>query len=230
MQHWKLIPTALKKHAPRGANEHIHDASCSVNAMVDVEKDVAPPSADGRGQPRWSLFLAAVLRSGTEQAPVKVRNMSPNGALIETSVTPSQGAKVDLLRGALIARGTVMWALANRCGLHFSSEVSVKDWLAAPTKVEQQRVDGIVALVKAGGADLGREVTEEREPQSHEQLVKDLGVVVTLMQDLEDDLAASDETLERHAMKLQNLDIAMQMLRAVAVELTPHGSDGATRT
>ena len=40
------------------------------------------------------------------------------------------------------------------------------------------------------------------------------------MQDLEDDLASSDETLGRHGTKLQNLDIAMQMVRAVSGELT----------
>lgn len=40
------------------------------------------------------------------------------------------------------------------------------------------------------------------------------------MQGREDDRASSDETLERHRMKLQNLDIAMQMVRAVAREWT----------
>jgi len=97
------------------------------------------------------MFLAAVLRAGTEQAPVKVRNMSPNGAMIETSVTPVTGSQVELIRGALIARGSVIWTSANKCGVRFSSEVSVKDWLAAPDKSQQQRVDDIVALVKAGG-------------------------------------------------------------------------------
>ncbi len=42
-------------------------------------------------------------------------------------------------------------------------------------------------------------------------------------------MAASDETLERHGMKLQNLDIAMQMLRAVAGELTPDDGNGPVR-
>jgi hypothetical protein len=200
--------------------------ACSAKDMVAIEEGSASPPADARGQLRSSMFLAAVLRAGTEQAPVKVRNMSPNGALIESSVTPSAGTKVDLMRGALIARGTVIWSSANRCGVRFSSEVSVKDWLAAPSKVQQQRVDEIVALVKAGGADLGREEGAPYESRSHEQLVDDLGAVVRLMQDLEDDLAASDETMERHGMKLQNLDIAMQMLRAVAGELTPDGSNG----
>jgi hypothetical protein len=132
------------------------------------------------------------------------------------------------MRGSLVARGTVIWSLGNRCGLRFSSEVSVPEWLAAPTAVHQQRVDEMVALVKAGGMP-GKSSPASyqgvtHEARSQEQLVDDLGAVIRLMQDLEDDLATSGETLERHAMKLQNLDIAMQMLRAVAAELAPQGS------
>jgi len=170
-----------------------------------------------------------VMRAGPEQAPVKIRNMSANGAMVESPVTPPPGTNVDLIRGALRARGVVIWTTKSRCGLQFSSEVSVKEWLAAPTKDQQQRVDEIVALVKAGGADLGQEDGRERETRSHEQLADDLRAVVKLMQDLEDDLAASDQTLERHGMKLQNLDIATQMLRAIASELTPDGGDGPVR-
>ncbi len=197
----------------------------SLGVMVAVEDNSGTGSVDARTQPRSSMFLAAVLRAGTEQAPVKVRNMSPNGAMIETSVTPVTGSQVELIRGALIARGSVIWTSANKCGVRFSSEVSVKDWLAAPDKSQQQRVDDIVALVKAGGADPRGDERPTQAPRSHEQLIDDLGEVVKLMQDLENDLAESDATLERHGVKLQNLDIAMQMLRAVAGELGPDGSD-----
>lgn len=144
--------------------------------------------------------------------------------MIELPVMPSAGTTVELMRGALVAKGSVVWSSTSRCGMRFSSEVSVDEWLAAPTKVQQRRVDEIVALVKAGGADLVPIDGGPTEPRTKDQLVDDLGVIVRLMQDLEDDLAASDETLERHGTKLQHLDIAMQMLRAVASELTPNGS------
>jgi hypothetical protein len=193
-----------------------------------VNKDENPGAPQPRGQTRSSMFLAAVLRSGTEQAPVKVRNMSPNGALIETSVTPIAGSKIDLIRGSLIARGTVMWASTGRCGIRFTSEISVKDWLAPPNKAEQQRVDDMVAVVKSGGASPRDDRGEPSGPRSQEQLVDDLHSVLRLMHDLEDDLVHSHETLKRHAIKLQNLDIAMQMLRAVSAELMPNGDKGPT--
>lgn len=197
--------------------------------MVIDRKDPAILAPNARGPTRSSMFLAAVLRAGTGQAPVRVRNMSRTGAMIETPVTPAPGAKVALMRGALVAHGMIVWSSSNRCGVRFSSEVSVKDWLAAPNKKQQQRVDDMVALVKAGGSESHSEDTDLRGPRSQEQLVDDLGAVVSLLQNLEDDLAGSDETLARHAVKLQNLDIAMQMLRAVACELTPSRSEGSMR-
>ena len=61
--------------------------------------------------------------------------------------------------------------------------------------------------VGTGGAGANR---------SHEQLVDDLSAVILLMQSLEDELVTCQETLIRHGTKLQNLDIAMQMVRAIA--------------
>lgn len=189
--------------------------------MALIEENAASPSADGRRQARSSIFLAAIMCAGTERAPVKIRNMSPGGAMVESAVAPVAGSKVDLIRGMLVAQGTVVWSLANRCGVRFASEVSVKCWLAATTQVEQQRVDEIVALVKSGATERVLSNVTPRQARSHEQLVGDLGAVIQLMQDLENELASSDATLERHGMKLQNLDIAMQMVRAIAGELGP---------
>lgn len=202
----------------------------SVKAEMSAPDDEpSSPSDDKRTHRRSSMFLAAVMRAGTEQAPVKVRNMSPNGAMVETPLIPIRGTSVDLMRGPLVARGTVIWSLVNRCGLRFPSEVSVKDWLAAPTAVHQKRVDEMVALVKAGGVSepdsLPADHGYAREGRSQEQLADDVGAAIRLMHDLEDDLASSDETLVRHATKLQNLDIAMQILRAISAELMPNRND-----
>jgi len=183
-----------------------------------------PIALDARGPPRSSMFLAAVLRAGPEQASVKIRNMSATGAMVESALRPPPGTEVHLIRGVLLARATIVWSSNNRCGLRFSSEVSVKDWLGAPTQAEQHRVDAIVALVKVGAippvAASSNAPAASDGPRSEAQLVDDLGAVVSLMQDLEDDLASSTETLARHGLKLQNLDIAMQMIRAIAQELS----------
>lgn len=212
-----------------GTEGHKLRPVCYAKSMT-VDNSV-PTGIEARGQPRSSMFLAAVLRAGAEQAAVKVRNMSPKGAMVESPLRPPPGTEVHLIRGVLLAKATIIWSSNNRCGLRFSSEVSVKEWLAAPTKAEQQRVDEIVALVKAGAihpavAD-SCDIGASTESRSEEQLVGDLGIVISLIQDLEEDLSSSTETLARHGLKLQNLDIAMQMIQAIAQELTSDHRDQA---
>ena len=187
--------------------------------------DNEPGRRDGelRRQPRSSIFLAAVLRTEDDQIPVKIRNMSSSGALVDSPLAPPPGTKVSLVRGALIAHGSVVWSSSDRCGLSFSSELSVKRWLAAPSKPEQERIDDIVALVRTGALPTimaGETDVVSSPPRSDLQLIDDLEWIIKLMEHLEDELVSSSETVARHGTKLQNLDIAMQMLRAMMHALT----------
>lgn len=148
--------------------------------------------------------------------------------MIESQVIPAIGATIELARGSLVARGVVMWTSHQRCGLKFSYSVSVKDWLAAPSALEQQRVDQLVALVKAGSvpAMLRPELDSiDKGARPSDSLGGDLELALEIIQKLGEELAASDDTLARHGDKLQYLDIAMQMLRVVTRELKP-GSSG----
>lgn len=188
-----------------------------------------PSAGNARRQPRSSMFLTAVILVGREQSPVKVRNMSPSGAMVETTVDASPGTNVKLVRGRLVAEGSIVWTSGNRHGVKFDVEVSVQEWLAGPAKAEQNRIDDIVSLIKAGRVvpqvDGAEPPISAEGRQSNEQSAIDLEAVVNLIQDLEEDLASSPETLMRHQVKLQNLDIAMQMLRAVAEQLSPGQGD-----
>lgn len=179
---------------------------------------------NARRQPRSSMFLAAVMLVGRDQSPVKVRNMSPDGAMVESTLTASPGTRIKLVRGRLVAEGSIVWTSGNRHGVKFDVEVSVEEWLAGPAKAEQDRVDDIVSLIKTGRlmpqVDGAEPAINTEARQSNEQSATDLKAVVNLIQDLEDDLASSPETLMRHEVKLQNLDIAMQMLRAIAQQLS----------
>jgi hypothetical protein len=168
-----------------------------------------------RAQTRSSLFLAAVLRSGSQQSPVKVRNMSLNGAMIESPFTPPVGAVVQLIRGSLRADGKVMWSSSDRCGLRFDKEIAIKQWLAPPSKAQQERVDEIVSLVRAGAVPATLSAHDRARAPREEELIDGLNEVVRLLEDLENDLCTSQESLARHGPKLQNLDIALQMIKAV---------------
>jgi hypothetical protein len=193
--------------------------------MTDDSFD--PPAPERRASPRSNMFLAAMLEVGSEQAAVKIRNMSSHGAMIATPLQPPVGTQVLLTRGPLKVQGEVVWCSGERCGLKLASAVSVSEWMALPGNIAQQRVDEIVAWVKSGGAPPAEPFQQDNRAtgRSPDQLVDDLGAIFRLMQDLEDDLLSSPDTLLRHETKLQNLDIAMQMLSALAREVKPESAD-----
>lgn len=195
--------------------------------MPESDEPTAAEELHARRQPRSSMFLACVMLAGPGSAPAKIRNLSPNGALIETPVVPPVGTIVDLIRGSLSARGEVMWQSENRCGVRFSSQVSVSDWLKTPAASQQSRVDELVALVKTGplpDANSRSDDLRPTKPRSREKLIDDLAAAISLIRVLDQELGSSHETLVRHAGVLQNLDIAVQMLGTIAAELSRDGS------
>lgn len=177
-------------------------------------------AGDARSTPRASIYLAATLYCDGSSAPVKIRNLSATGALVESGVTPIRGALVQLIRGGLIVHGLVAWSSGNRCGLKFSGRVDVEQWRGARTNVEQQRVDDIVRVVKAGAVPLpvpsltalpAGEAISASCPCS----ASDLQRVSKLLEQLAGVLADDAEIVKRHGPILQNLDIAMQFIAAI---------------
>jgi hypothetical protein len=84
-------------------------------------------------------------------------------------------------------------------------------------------VDEIVSLVKAGAIPVGfpgRSRSNVHDVSSRIEVALGLEDALKLLEDLESDLTSSKETLCRHGPKLQNLDIATQMIRAVLRELS----------
>ncbi|HEV8408225.1 MAG TPA: hypothetical protein VGQ34_09865 [Sphingomicrobium sp.] len=190
-------------------------------------------SADARIAPRTSIYLAAALYCDGASAPVKIRNMSTAGALVEGAVLPDLGSLVQLVRGGLIVHGLVSWSSDGRCGLKFSGLVDVQRWQAVPSNNEQQRVDEIVRLVKAGAVPLAvppLAKTDDRGETPDADISGDLRRAAQLLDCLCNVLASDPDIIERQGSALQNLDIAIQMIGAVEAVIAggPNlDSDGA---
>ena len=107
-------------------------------------------SRDHRTESRANVFLGAVLDSGTGSVPVRVRNISPKGALIEGPILPAPGAIVRLVRGALRATGTLTWEAQNHAGLSFEQPIDVQEWVQRIGHSGQERVDSLVAAIRRG--------------------------------------------------------------------------------
>src|SRR5688500_8151372 len=114
------------------------------------ENIVPGEAADSRVALRTHLFMAATMHAAGVATPVKIRDLSCDGAQIESTVIPEVGALLTLARGALSVDGHVTWTAERRCGVRFAARVSVRDWMANPVNRAQRRVDHVVAAVKAG--------------------------------------------------------------------------------
>ena len=184
---------------------------------------------DAREDARLSIYLAASLYCDGVSFPVRIRNISSSGALLDTTPPPPVGSLVQLVRGSVIAHALVAWSDGNRCGLKFSGLVDVQAWRAPTPNGEQERVGEIVRLVKAGAVPLPISIPG-RGPNGggiNEKLSADLGRVAELLQKLGDQLAKDGIVVAIYGGELQNLDIAMQVLGAVQAILSGK-SDFAT--
>lgn len=189
-----------------------------------------PGTADPRSEPRTNLFLGAVIRGAGLSLPVKVRNMSVSGALVEGADLPEEDADIELVRGSLSICATVAWSAPGRCGLRFSSLACVRDWLAAPANPGQQRVDDAVRLLKLGAVPMPQRPASSTEAQNGNQSLQfgeDLRRVIRLIDDLCQDLSSDTDLMIRRGEKLQNMDIALQTLAAVADGLAGGAAESA---
>lgn len=176
-----------------------------------------PAHCEARREPRTSLFVMATLYADTGSSPVKVRDLSSVGALIEGGVIPPVGTSVRLCRGSFSITGRMVWCRGGRGGLRFESSISVAEWLPGGRgTVAQQRVDEIVQETKAAGTVPSFSSGHRSDDQSGKLTAFELTRLRTAIESLADDLAADPQVVKRHMTKLQTLDLAAQALRKLA--------------
>ena len=178
-----------------------------------------PARSDARLEPRTSLFAMATLYAGVGSSPIKVRDLSTRGALIEGAVIPSPGTSVRLCRGSLSITGKIVWCDSGRAGLRFESSLSVAEWLpGGQLTTAQQRVDEVFQEVKARGT--GSSLSSNLHPtlKPAKLTAGELTDLKLAIQSLADDLAADAGVVQRHLSKLQILDLVAQALTKLAAE------------
>ena len=181
--------------------------------------------SEKRHTERAKLFLAATLHAGGGARNVTVRNLSLGGALIEVREPPPVGTAVELRRGSLKASATIVWVGSRECGLHFDTPLALHDWLPGASRAAQERVDEAGAQYKAGAPAPAQPVATGAPTGGPEQgmvnarLCEELGYVARLLEALGDELAEDRTVTARHGAKLQDLDIAIQILGHVGTVL-----------
>lgn len=165
------------------------------------------------------MFVAATIYRGVGNrvCPVKLRNMSSTGALIEGDDIPDPGLSLALRRGSLQADGKVAWKVGSKAGVAFTSPIQVKDWLGSLGSPHQARVDLMVAEIKASKGASSTAIPSKPQWVELEALTQlrkvraDIGVVAL-------DLARDASLVANHP-EIQMLDISMQKLDELIAQL-----------
>jgi hypothetical protein len=166
-----------------------------------------------RVHPRTSMFVLATMAAPTVSGPVKIRNMSLGGALIEGDALPRIGEQLRLQRGELAVSGRIVWRNEGKAGLCFEHEVEVSRWLPTGSGGQQQ-VDLTFQELKTSPINPAPPAATRVEPSPVGP--EDLLNVAEALDALADALAEDARVVADHSAKLQSLDMASQLLRRFA--------------
>ena len=173
--------------------------------------------------PRKNLMLAASIESAGMRVPVRIRNLSESGAMLDGAALPEAGAAVMLLRADIQVAAIVVWRETGRCGIRFDNiAASVDEWITGKRAASfngqrgQARVDAIQTAVRAGSAlppEPGLAAAKALQPGELEQRIsEEIVYVQRLIDALGEELVEDPVMLQRHSRLLQNLDRASQVL------------------
>lgn len=171
-----------------------------------------------RAERRTHLFVAATLCADERSTPVNIRNMSPTGALIESSALPAAGTVVTLKRGSLEIAGRIAWKAGRKGGIAFCSAIRVAQWMSRMSGGDQQRVDKIVSDYKAGTSNAALPAAADG---CGDTVTAELLVLRTELAQLGDDLIGDMALVAAHP-EIQTLDIALQRVDRLIARLRPN--------
>jgi hypothetical protein len=199
--------------------------------VTSPDSEDAPHAAGVQARPqRKNLMLSATIESAGMRAPVRIRNLSETGAMLDGAALPDPGATLMLMRAEITVSATVVWREAGRCGVHFESvAATVDEWVTGKRpatfagKQGQARVDAIQTAVRTGAilpaesapATTGGLDTAELERRVAEEVIH----VQRLIDALGEELVEDPVMLQRHMRMLQNLDRASQILEHLGAVL-----------
>lgn len=209
--------------------------------MGEMGEIKAEGSAEDRASPRTNLLLAATAEIGGRILPVRIRNLSETGAMVEGAGLPDAGMKLVLARGDLHVSAVVAWAAGSRRGVRFDGPTPVEEWTggAKPRPLDctglrdQRRVDAIQAEARTDAA-FGHALRAPEPapaapaaiPDLDSKLAHELGYVQRLLENLGDELIADLFLVQRHGQSLQSLDLVSQILGHVATVLMAEDKAG----
>lgn len=164
---------------------------------------------------RSNIFvMAALYASGRSVIPVRVRNLSRMGALVEAVELPEAGTPVHLNRASLSATGTVIWVNGGKGGIQFDAPVAVGEWLPQGKRgIGQQFVDELFHQKRMRIADHDM---VDPSAESELGLTGELLELRVALDRAAEALAVDAAVASRHLITMQTIDRVSQTLARLA--------------
>ena len=86
-------------------------------------------ASQNRKTRRSNVLMSASLELSGMSLPVKLRNLSAEGALVEGDKLPVEGASILFRKGDLSMAGTVAWVKARQAGVNFAQKLDPEQLL-----------------------------------------------------------------------------------------------------
>lgn len=170
-----------------------------------------------RADPRSHIFVAAVIYHGGASRPVRIRNMSRGGALVECAAPPPVHSAVRLCRGSLSARGVVAWQRGGSAGIRFDGDIEVAAWLPKGNRPQaQEQVDAIVHAYRSKAGRGMHHLASPAAVTTNNEINLQLLEIRDLLHQAAEELAGNPAIAASHAQSLQAIDLSAHRLEKLA--------------
>ncbi len=185
----------------------------------------APPGMTPR-KPRKNVMLAATAVVGTMSIPVRIRNLTDVGAMIDGDWCPRVGTAITLRRLEKSVTAKVIWNDGSHCGLSLDHPILVEDWIAGAGSTArgvgagQSRVDLVQAAIRGGAIFSAETVAPAAQPAAappiEQAVAAELERVKRMLDAVSDELTDDVDVLMRHERAMQSFDIAAMIVAELA--------------
>jgi hypothetical protein len=99
------------------------------NLLTLVENGASFEDVTARRSPRVRVLINARIITTTDEQPVKLRDISAGGTLVQSEQPLAAGKDVILRRGSTELFARIVWAKGKKCGLQFEDTLSEAELL-----------------------------------------------------------------------------------------------------
>jgi len=176
-----------------------------------------------RAAQRVNTLLVAEALVGNARWPVKIRNISQFGAMLESPTRLDLKTSVVISRGSLRAAGEVVWSRDKSVGMRFFEATNVEEWIGVSTSDAAASFQTSGRLEDHFSNPLTDEIAAIRISEELDYVARMTSSVSAMLSD--------DPILRvRHCGRIQELVMAADMLHQLAAVIVSDDKFGAVET